>query len=88
MQLTGDLMTWSDDCCVLEMVNKRYNHTRFCDSVLTYVSNALCQRAGADCETCSLSLNCLGKYESRLSVDLVICLNFILNFTTEIREMK
>ena len=88
IQLTGDLMTWSDDRRVLEMVSKHYSRTMFCDSVLVYGSKALCQPAGAGCEICLLSLNWLGKYESRWSVDLVICLHFVLNFNTEIKEMK
>jgi len=48
IQSTGDLMTWSDDHCVLEMVSKCYSHTVFCDLVLLHGSKALCQHAGAD----------------------------------------
>lgn len=70
------------------MVSKHYRHTVFCDLVVVYGSKALCQHAGAGCDVCLLSLNWLGEYESRWPVDLVICLNFVLNFNTGIREMK
>lgn len=81
-------MTWSDDCCVLHTVSKSYNHTMFCGLVLVHNSKILCQLVGAGCEICFLSLNYVVTYENSCSMDLIICLNFILNFNTEIREMK
>lgn len=81
-------MTWSDDRRVPETVSKWHSRTMSWDSVLVSGSKARCQPAGAGGETGLLALNGLGQQESRWSVDLVICRNFVLNFNTEIREMK